>query len=318
MTKKNIYDFGDIDPIEADEASTRERRLKQYSLKALELAARVEQIYVMFPAFASCLAACDRAFQLSRTLNTPQGILITGEPGTSKTTLAKYFSQSLPQSELFAKGLGALMIRMRSTPSPLQFISTLLQTLRYPIVSVRRNNMHTMRDLAFESLRQRGTRLLFIDQAHNLSHRAGHRSTLIETNMSDLLTELMDQTGVSLCLLADSRFEGLESIDRALADRVTIRETMSHFSNDELWQAFLTAFGRQSKALDMSCLMRREIQDQTHLATSGNRRKFRRLIVEASLLCADEDKLSIDAGHLKRAFERVSGTGTGAPNPYGE
>lgn len=312
------FDFGDIDPVELEDRATRERQLKQYSNEALQRAAQVEQVYVLFPQFGICLAACDRAFQLSRALNTPQGILITGAPGTSKTTVAKYFISSLPQSDLFEKGFGALLIRLRNSPTTTHVVSALLRALRYPFVSVRRNNVHAMRDLCFESIRQRGTRLIFFDQAHCLSHRpVRSKKDVDETTVSDLLTEMMDETGASLCLLADSQFQGLEAVDRALADRVTTREVLEHFRKDEIWAAFLNAFARQTKAIDLSCLSTPELQAQTHSATHGNRRQLRRLLVEATLVAVDAQSAAIDRSHLSTAFSRVTGTGNQAANPYG-
>lgn len=313
------YDFGDFDPVEAEDNETRARRLKQYGQEALITASRVEQVYVLFPEFAVCLDACDRAFQLSRTLNTPQGILITGAPGTSKTTIAKYFIRSLPQSDLFEKGYGALLIRARTAPTTQQVVAALLRSLKYPFANVKRTNVHTMRDIVFESIRQRGTRLVFVDQAHCLSYQTGQtRRDVNETTVSDLLTEMMDETGASLCLLADAQFQGLESVDRALADRVTIRENLSHFKNDELWVAFLSSFARQAKVIDIGCLTEPETQSRTYSATQGNRRRFRRLIVEGVLIAVDAKATAVTNEHLALAFSRVNGTSNQLPNPYGK
>ena len=314
---KERFDFGDIDPIEAEESAVHERRLKQYSQESLQTAARVEQVYVRFPQFAVCLEACDRAFQLSRTLNTPQGILIKGAPGTSKTTIARYFIHSLPQSDLFEKGMGALLIRLRTVPTTQQVITGLLRAVKYPFTNVKRNNIHTMRDVAFDGIRQRGTRLIFVDQAHCLAYQAGQaRRDASETIITDLLTELMDETGTSLCLLADDQFQELEGLDRALADRVTVRESLSHFKNDELWAAFLKSFSQQTKAINMDCLLDADIQEQTFTATQGNRRRFRRLIVEAALVTADVKEMALAREHLALAFSRVTGTTNELPNPF--
>jgi len=316
---KERFDFGDIDPIEAEESAVHERRLKQYSHESLQIGALVEQIYVMFPEFAMCLEACDRAFQLSRTLNTPQGILIRGAPGTSKTTIAKYFIHSLPQSDLFEKGVGALLIRLRPVPTTQQVITALLRAMKYPFTSVRRNNIHIMRDVAIDSIRQRGTRLIFIDQAHCLAYQSGRtRHDATETIITDLLAELMDAAGTSLCLLADAQFQELEGLDRALADRVTVRENLSHFKNDELWAAFLKSFAQQTKAIKMHCLLDADIQNGTFTATQGNRRKFRRLMVEAALVTAEAKEVAVAAEHLALAFSRVTGSASELPNPFAE
>jgi hypothetical protein len=311
------FNFGEFDPVDAEDNATRERRLKQYSPEALIVAAGVEEVFVLFPGFCVCLDASDRAFQLSRVLKTPQGILILGEPGTSKTTVARYFIASLPQSDLFEKDYGALYIRLRAAPTTQQVVTALLRALKYPFINVKRNNVHTMRDIAFESIRQRGTRLVFVDQAHCLSYSSGNvRRDVNETTVSDLLVEMMDETSTSLCLLADAQFQGLEHVDRALADRVTIREKLSHFGNDEFWTGFLNSFAKQTKAIDLGCLSDPEIRTQTYTATLGNRRRFRRLIVEAALVAADAKATVVTREHLALAFRRVTGTGNECSNPY--
>ncbi|WP_153117011.1 ATP-binding protein [Rhodocyclus tenuis] len=311
------FDFGDFDPVEAEERTTRSRQLQQYCAGALQIAAAVERVFVLFPQFGACLAACDRAFQLSRTLNTPQGILIKGEPGSGKTTVAKYFIRSLPQSDLFDHGFGALLIRLRTAPTTAQAVGAMLRAVKYPFTSVKRTNVHTMRDIAFESIQHHGTRIIFIDQAHSLSYQAGQkRKDVNETTVSDLLVELMDQTGVSLCLLADANFTRLEDVAPALASRVTVREALSEFRNDEYWAGFLCAFARQAKAIALDCLTLPDIQQRTYTATMGNRRRFRRLIVEAVLIASDGGAAAVAKEHLARAFALVTGTASEAPNPY--
>jgi len=96
-----------------------------------------------------------------------------------------------------------------------------------------------MRDIAFESLQQLGTRIIFIDQAHVLAQTTrSSRSTkgALETTASEVLRDLMDETGIALVFLASSGFSGLEAVDESLADRVSVRLRLQHFEDDPLWQ----------------------------------------------------------------------------------
>jgi len=314
----SVYNFAEFDgPVEEDERKTQARRQFMYSPMALAAAEVAERAYVMFPEFKRALAAFDRIYQLSGQLETPQGALVQGPPGSSKTTLAKYFAKSLPQSNLFDIGYGALFIRLRANPTQGLVVSQLLRAVNYPFTEVRKNRVYTMRDIAFEALGQKGTRIVFVDQAHCLSTQGRTRhSDVPETAASDTLREMMDETRVGLVLLADAMFKGLEQVDAALADRLSVRLNMSHFTEGEVWQAFLGAFSKKIDAVDMSVITTEDGAGHTYLATSGNRRSFRRLMTEGVLIAADAGAKALTMQHLLLAFERTRGDGTPKANPY--
>ncbi len=314
----SLYDFTEFDgPVDEEERKTQSRRQFMYSAVALAAAEVAERAYVMFPEFKRALEAFDRIYQLSGQLETPQGALVQGPPGSSKTTLAKYFAKSLPQSNLFDIGYGALFIRLRANPTQGLVVSQLLRAVKYPFTEVRKNRVYTMRDIAFEALGQKGTKIVFVDQAHCLATQAKTRhSDVQETAASDTLREMMDETKVGLVLLADAMFKGLEQVDAALADRISVRLNMSHFAEGAVWQAFLDAFSKKIDVVDMSVIATVDGAAATHLATSGNRRSIRRLMTEGVLVAVDAGAKSLTMQHLSLAFERTRGDGTPKANPY--
>lgn len=313
-----MYNFVDFDDsVEEEERKTRTRRLMQYGEAALQAGALAEQVYVNFPEFKSLLKACDRIFQLSKTLETPQGLLVTGPPGSSKTTLANYFIKSLPESDLFETGFGAVVFRLRTSPSSGHIVSGLLQALKYPFSQVKRNRIFAMRDVAFEALKQRGTKIVFVDQAHCLSTQLKSRhSDVVESAASDTLREMMDETRVGLVLLADGSFRGLANIDAALDDRVSVRMPLTHFTNDAQWQGFLQAFVKSVTCVNLEIILISAVAAATLSATDGNRRSFRRLIVEAVMIAVEDGQKAVTMDHLKRAFEAVNGDSSSRSNPY--
>lgn len=314
----SVYDFTEFDgPVDEDEQKTQARRQFMYSPMALAAAEVAERAYVMFPEFKRALEAFDRIYQLSGQLETPQGALVQGPPGSSKTTLAKYFAKSLPQSNLFDIGYGALFIRLRANPTQGLVVSQLLRAVKYPFTEVRKNRVYTMRDIAFEALGQKGTKVVFVDQAHCLATQGRTRhSDVPETAASDTLREMMDETKVGLVLLADAMFKGLELVDAALADRISVRLNMSHFAEGEVWQAFLGAFSKKIDVVDMSAIAAVDGAGPTYLATSGNRRSFRRLMTEGVLIAVDAGSKVLKMEHLHLAFDRTRGDGTPKANPY--
>jgi hypothetical protein len=311
----NISDFDE--PEDDEERRTKERRMFMYSVNALAAAASVEKIYVLFPDFKSGLQIADRIYQLGRVLDTPQGAVITGAPGTCKTAIARYFISALPPSDLFQKGMGAIFIRMRANPSQGQLLSSLLRAMKYPFTEVRSSRLAQMRDVVIEALQQKGTKLIFVDQAHCLSNQMRTKNKDVhETATSDTLREIMEEVRCGVVLLADASFQGLEKVDSALADRITVRHTLAHFGLNAIWDAFLDAFARSIVVVDASILTTDECRKSTHVATGGNRRRFRRLIVEAVLVAVDAGEKVLQESHFSLAHQRTAGEDALRANPY--
>jgi hypothetical protein len=213
--------------------------------------------------------------------------------------------------------MGAIYIRMRANPNQGQLLSSLLRAVKYPFTEVRTSRLAQMRDVVVEALQQKGTKLIFVDQAHCLSNqvRTKHRD-VPETAVTDTLREIMEEVHCGMVLLADSSFQGLEKIDSALADRITVRHTMVHFVPNAIWNAFLDAFAKSIVVVDAAILSTTDCQKKTHIATGGNRRWFRRLIVEALLIAVDVAAPILLESHFWLAYERTAGEDALRANPY--
>jgi nucleotide-binding universal stress UspA family protein len=317
--------MNDLDIIETGDASEEEarktavRRMFMYSEAALLAAAEVDRKYVLFPDLNVSLTAFDRAYQLALKITRPQGILVSGPPGSSKTSVAEYFKRSLPPSNDIIDGYGALILRLRSNPCAGALVSMLLRAIRHPFTTVRSGRIDTMRDIAFEALKQLGTRVIFIDQAHVLAQTARAARTAkgaLETTASEVLRDLMDETGIALIFLASSGFSGLEAVDESLADRVSVRLRLDHFQDDPQWKSFLKKIGAATACIDLNILADTDMAELTHRAVLGNRRRTKLLLTEAVLVAVDAGATAVERAHLGTAFDRISGASSQVVNPY--
>lgn len=317
MTNFDIIDTGDAAEDEARQIAA--RRMFMYSERALLAADEVDRKYVLFPDLHDVLGALDRAYQLALRVSRPQGILISGAPGTSKTSVTEYFRRSLPTSTDIIDGCGALAMRLRSNPCAGAVVSMLLRAARHPFTAVRKARIDTMRDIAFEALQQNGTRMIFIDQAHVLEQAVRKSRTPKggETTASEVLRDLMDETGIALVFLCSDSFGGLENVDESLADRVSVRLNLRHFEDDAIWSQFLAEIGNRTRCIDFKILSDREFAKLTHRAVLGNRRRTKLLLTEAVLVAIDAKAKAVDRGHFELAFQRVSGASNQVVNPYG-
>ncbi|HEY1396761.1 TniB family NTP-binding protein [Roseateles sp.] len=314
---RDVIDGG-LEPGDDDDGETQARRMSMYSVQAIRVARDVADMYILFPQIKTALAAFDRIYQLSRAVSIPQGALLTGPPGSSKTSVARYFMQSLPPAPDVVDGFGALYVRLRPGASAGVIVSQVLNAVRHPFTNVRNDRITPMRDIACESLQHKGTRLLFVDEAQCLCLRGrGRAADDRDTSAVNMLREIMDRAGVGLVLLADHRLPRIDQVDRALADRVSVTLSLSHFPNDGAWSAFLRGLALNVRTPSLQLLTESSVRTATHLATGGSRRATMRLVIESVLIAVDADASEVSLAHLRLAFERSHGATTEVPNPYG-
>lgn len=305
------------EPWDEEERKVRARRIEMYSVRAIAVGREVTRKYILFPGLKSVLSAFDRVYQLSRDLRLPQGVLLSGPPGSSKTSVADYFMKSLPLTSDVVEGYGCLYLRMRPNTSAGFIVSQLLGAVKHPFTTVRADRVAPMRDIAIEALQHRGTRLIFVDEAQCLALRnRGRVSDDRDTSAGNMLREVMDRAYVALVLLADQRLQRLEEVDGALADRVSVRISLAHFANDGDWGGFLAELARGVKSIDLGALGAEPLRAKLHGATSGCRRASMRLITEATLVAVDAGAASVNEGHVHLAFQRTNGPGHVVANPF--
>ncbi len=318
MSRSTRIQMLDFDSLEEDEQKLQQRRIFMYSPAAIRAAAEVDRRMVNYQAFADAMQGIDRVFQLGRELTVQQGLSVTGPSGSGKTALARYFLSSLPKSTLFEDGYGAFAIRLPSRPTVGQVVGTLLRRLRYPFPQVNGRTLDAKRQVLIDAFGQKGTRLIFVDEAHHLlaQGRAHARDAAVFGNVSDLLRELMDEARVALVLLGTDELDELARIDEHLANRVSARLQLKGLDSPAHWHGFVRSFIRSSSAVDLGFLSAPVEAQRLYTATHANLRSFKRLVTEAVLVALDDGKKAVAVEHLRLAYDRVNGKDAGVENPY--
>jgi Bacterial TniB protein len=306
-----------LDQIDVIDQEIQTRRIAVYSPEALQKAARVEKVYIHHTGFSQVMKAMDRLFQMAGEFDMPQGMLLQGPTGVGKTSVFKYFCQSLPSSNLFSPGLGAVGIRSSMRPSVGYLIRSLLWAYRYPFTKGSDAHLYARRGLLIDLIRQKRTRLLFIDEASGLLTKGVHRSEdRHETDVSDLLREIVDECKLSLVCASVTGGDAIDRLDPALASRVSVRLKLDDFAADAQWLGFLRAYAKQCDAFDLAIFADNTVAKLLHMATGGNLREFKRLMTEAVLVAVDASRSSVCVEDLARSFGLIYGSACEKENVF--
>lgn len=214
--------------------------------------------------------------------------------------------------------MGAIAVRLQKSPNVGQVVGRMLRHIKYPFPQVNGTNLGIKRTVLVEALKQKGSRILLIDEAHYLRTQARMRGRHEDgTLVTDLLRELMDEVPMGIGLFGSQDLSDLGSVDAHLASRASARFELKQFEPGAVWHGFVRAVRRKCQSIDLGFFDSRDEVERLHRATSGNLRSFKRLITEAVLVAVDAGCSAVDIDHLKLAFSRVHGTDS-AGNPYGQ
>lgn len=297
---------------------TKERQMAMYTIPALRAAAKVERAFVGYPVFQRCLQAIDRAFQLSGELELPKGVIISGPTGCGKTSILRYYLESLPQQELLTDEFTILTLRLQEKPTLGRTVTTLLRKLRYPFPEAKGATISIKRDILLETLRHRRTRLLMVDEASAMcTSRVKHgRDSASGNEITEFLRELIDESGLVVVLAGDETLSRLPAVDSALAARLPIVERLQDMVLDRTWQALLKAFCGVVSNIDLQIVQRQDMDHLLHIASTGNFRRLKALLVEATLIAVDRQSDAVSATDLEQAYDRAFGGGAIIANPF--
>lgn len=304
------------DSLQSMDPTTHQRRLKTYSLDALRAAADAERIFVKHPQFNQVIDALDRLFQLGTELETPLGFRLVGPPGVGKSAAFAYFRKTLPPSTFFDKPSAALEIRVPKKPHAGVVIKALLRAVEYPFSEGTYKQLYARRAVVFEALQAKGTRLLWIDEAHHLIIRRGSGDfRQDEGDASEFLRELVDRCRCAIVLAGSNELDDLPVALAHLASRVPGRLLLDPFPMDPSWAGFIEAFCSNPLKVNIGLLRSPSLMAALHIATGGNLRLFRQLMIEAVLLAVQEQQKDLDIGTLSKAYDLAFGVPTRS-NPF--
>ncbi|WP_432729948.1 TniB family NTP-binding protein [Variovorax sp. W6] len=309
----------DLTEYEIEDRRVLERRYRTYSISALRAALPIDEVFVAHAQFMRAVNAVSRVYELARETSMPQGMYLEGPVGTGKSSVLRYFKASLPKQTLFDDERRVITIRAKKNASAAQLVGAVLRCYGYPIRRVANDTLAPRVDVTKEAIRQKGTRLIGIDEASNLLHSPTRRLASAKgdgTSATDYICEVIDDTCIGVVLLGSERLASLEQTDPALASRLTTHERLENFFYDDEWVNFARAFLGQCTGFDLSFFLSGAGLKTLHRVVEGNVRTFKRFATECCLCTANEGAGVLLESHAAKAFRAVFGGASEHQCPY--
>lgn len=310
--RSNDRDFQLFDPeeveVDVSRRKARERWLATYSPSALRQGAAIDGAVVQHDRFKELVGGLDRMFLLSKELKQPVGGVIRGDAGVGKSTLCRYFLDTLPAHDLAERGSGVLYLRLRRGRSLAAVVQRILGLLDYPLFKVSNANLDARRSLSIDALQRHKIRLLLVDEAHQM---IGHGTAKRDdgSSISEYFREIMDEAQIAVCLVGGASLSELGRVDPYLESRCVVNEALKDFALDGPWLSLVQSLMPGNGTLNFKQLQSsREIREAIHKTAHGNLRRLKQYLTELVMATVDAGKAIPDAAELKLAFQRAFGS----------
>lgn len=306
------HQYRSIEPeeleVDVGQRKARERWLATYSAGALKQGAAIDNAVVQHHRFKELVGSLDRMFLLSKELRQPVGSVISGNAGVGKSTLCRYFLDTLPVHDLAERGTGVLYLRLRRGRSLAAVVQRILGLLNYPLFKVSKENLDARRSLSIDALKRHKIRLLLIDEGHQLIG-PGTVKRDDGSSISEYLREVMDEAQIAVSLVGGVSLSELGRVDPYLESRCVVNEVLKDFALDDAWLSLVQSLMPSSATLHFKQLQSsREIREGIHKVARGNLRRLKQYLAELAMATVDAGKTQPDSAELQLAFLRAFGT----------
>ncbi|MDR3483184.1 MAG: TniB family NTP-binding protein [Burkholderiaceae bacterium] len=280
---------------------------------------QLQDAYLMFPAFQTAYDQIEENLKLYRATGVAQNLLILGESGTGKTSLAHAFTESYPKQVLPERDL--LPVLHVSVPAAATIAGTVEAVLRQlGDPEPERGTVSAKTARAVRIARGCGVEMLLFDEAQHIQDRGRNYTQYF---VGDWLKSLMDALGLPVTLLGLPRTQALLQANEQLRRRFTHRLSLSvhqgsQEANDE---SSLKLFRALSDALPLPLDARpygwKELGLRLHYATDGRIAYVKQLLVNAYSHAVNQSGTNISVSELAHAFTAtIWPLGVGALNPF--
>jgi len=289
------------------------------NLPFYEAVRQLQGAYLMFPAFRSAFSQVEANLKLYRETGVAQNLLILGESGTGKTSLARLFTEQYPKQVLLERDvIPVLHVTVPPAATIAGTVEAVLCKLGDP--EPERGTVSVKTARAVKIARGCGVEMLLFDEAQHIQDRGRTHSQYF---VGDWLKSFMDALGLPVTLLGLPRTQGLLQVNEQLRRRFThrlslsVQQTGSEEGDDNNLELFTSLAEALPLPLDPKPYSWSELGMRLYFATDGRIAYVKQLLVSAYSLAAGQECGRVSVHELEQAFtSSIWPSGIGALNPF--
>lgn len=288
------------------------------SLPFYDAVRQLQDEYLEFPAFSSAHQQIEANLKMFRATGVAQNLLVLGESGTGKTSLAQIFTKEYPAVALPERNLvPVLHVSVPAAATIAGTVESVLAQLGDPAPERGTVSVKTAR--AVKIARACGVEMLMIDEAQHIQDRGRSHSQYF---VGDWLKSFMDALGAPVTLLGLQRTQSLLQVNEQLRRRFTHRLSLSvqqseEAGDEECLRLFTSMAGSLPLKLDPRPYGWGEFAKRLHFATDGRVAYIKKLLIGAYDHAISGSHKSISISELSEAFtSAIWPEGVGALNPF--
>ena len=278
---------------------------------------QLQDAYLMFPAFQTAFSQVEENLKLYRASGVAQNLLILGESGTGKTSLARLFTERYPKIVLPERDL--IPVLHVCVPAAATIAGTVEAVLaQLGDHEPERGTVSVKTARAVKIARGCGVEMLLFDEAQHIQDRG---RTYSQYFVGDWLKSFIDALGLPVTLLGLPRTHVLLQVNEQLRRRFTHRLSLSvnqaESNDDNSRELFASLASALPLPLDSRPYGWREFGMRLHFATDGRIAYVKQLLVSAYSHAVNQSDTSISVQALAFAFATtIWPSGIGALNPF--
>lgn len=242
----------------------------------------------------------------------PTGILIQAEPGMGKSLLLRLIRDAVGQRMQGAMGENrSIKIELDSSVDQVRIAGFFTMAVGYPILPTKAR-LETMNSMIGKALERMQPVLATIDETQHICE--GNRD-ITARNVTDWIKVRMDTYNFATICAGTLGLEKLCTINPQFTSRASANYTIEPFKYDQQWLSLLKGFVDSSTLMDIGVILQSAAR-RLHLASNGNLRALKRVLVYASRAAALEGTRVLQMSHLEVGHTKHAGLMSANSNPF--